>query len=299
MYVIQKFIKAQNGGINEMRLLTYIDEKGNLKPALEIERGKVLDIEKVSSKRIKSIMELIGMDGWYEYALTLLEEGKDCIETISLLQYRAPIYSSDKFLGVALNYRDFCIVGGLEEPKKLKVFGKYQSSLNYDNGVFSINGQNVTYEGELGVVIGKKCKSIKADEALDYVLGYTIVNDLSANNYIKEDIQLFRGKNLDGAFPFGPVIVTKDEIVDPLKLHITTKVDGEIRQDADTSNMIFDPFQQIEYFSQFMTLYPGDIIATGTPAGTALQFNPPRFLKRGQVVEITIKEIGSLKTAIE
>lgn len=298
MYVIQKFMKAQSGEVNRMRLLTYIDEKGSLKPALEVERGKVLDVEKASSKKIKSIMELITMEGWYEYALSLLEE-KNFIEEISLLQYRAPIYSSDKFLGVALNYRDFCLVGGLEEPKKLKVFGKYQSSLNYDNGIFSINGQNVTYEGELGVVIGKKCKSVKAEDALDYVLGYTIVNDLSANNYIKEDIQLFRGKNLDGAFPFGPVIVTKDEIPDPLKLHITTKVDNEIRQDSDTSNMIFDPFQQIEYFSQFMTLYPGDIIATGTPAGTALQFNPPKFLKRGQVVEITIKEIGSLKTAIK
>lgn len=298
MYVIQKFTKTQNGEVNRMRLLTYIDEKGNLKPALEVERGRVLDIEKASSKKIKSIMELITRMGWYEYALTLLEE-KNCIEEISLSQYRAPIYSSDKFLGVALNYRDFCLVGGLEEPKKLKVFGKYQSSLNYDNGAFSINGQNVTYEGELGVVIGKKCRSVKAEDALDYVLGYTIVNDLSANNYIKEDIQLFRGKNLDGAFPFGPVIVTKDEIPDPLKLHITTKVDNEIRQDSDTSNMIFDPFQQIEYFSQFMTLYPGDIIATGTPAGTALQFNPPKFLKRGQVVEITIKEIGSLKTAIK
>lgn len=282
-----------------MRLLTYIDEKGNLKPALEIERGRVLDIEKASSKKIKSIMELITRTGWYEYARSLLLGKQDCIEEISLAQYRAPIYSSDKFLGVALNYRDFCVVGGIEEPKKLKVFGKYQSSLNYDNGDFFINGQSVTYEGELGIVIGKKCKNVKAEEALDYVLGYTIVNDLSANNYIKEDIQLFRGKNLDGAFPFGPVIVTKDEIPDPLKLHITTKVDNEIRQDSDTSNMIFDPFQQIEFFSQFMTLNPGDIIATGTPSGTALQFDPPKFLKRGQVVEITIKEIGSLRTAIK
>lgn len=103
---------------------------------------------------------------------------------------------------------------------------------------------------------------------------------------------------MDGALPMGPVLVSKDEIDNPMKLHIRTMVDGDIVQDSCTDQMIFDIYQQIEYFSEFMTLTPGDIIATGTPAGTALQYNPPRFLKPGQRVVIEIEKIGRLETII-
>lgn len=277
-----------------MRLLTFLNKEGKLTPAVEIARGRVLDLSKASDGKITSILEMIQNDNWKGLVTSLLKTKGEEAEEIDPSFYRAPLYGSDKFLGVALNYKDFCERGNLPLPTALKVFGKYQSALNYDGGTFNLQGQNVTYEGELGIVIGKDCRNVKAEDAKDYVLGYTIVNDFSANNLIKQDIQLFRGKNLDGAFPFGPVIVTKDEIKNPMKLHITTTVDGEVRQDSCTENMVFNPYQQIEYFSSFMTLKPGDIIATGTPAGTALQFNPPRFLEPGQKIVITIEQLGSL-----
>ena len=210
----------------------------------------------------------------------------------------APIKDAGKIMGVALNYRDFCERGALELPKKLKVFGKYCNAINDNGGIFYTNGRSVTYEGELGVIIGKTGKNISAAKADEYIAGFTVVNDISANDRIREDIQLFRGKNMDGALPMGPVLVSKDEIDNPMKLHIRTMVDGDIVQDSCTDQMIFDIYQQIEYFSEFMTLTPGDIIATGTPAGTALQYNPPRFLKPGQRVVIEIEKIGRLETII-
>lgn len=186
------------------------------------------------------------------------------------------------------------------EFEKLKIswFGKYCNAINDNGGIFYTNGRSVTYEGELGVIIGKTGKNISAAKADEYIAGFTVVNDISANDRIREDIQLFRGKNMDGALPMGPVLVSKDEIDNPMKLHIRTMVDGDIVQDSCTDQMIFDIYQQIEYFSEFMTLTPGDIIATGTPAGTALQYNPPRFLKPGQRVVIEIEKIGRLETII-
>ncbi|MGI6124862.1 MAG: fumarylacetoacetate hydrolase family protein, partial [Acetivibrionales bacterium] len=166
-------------------------------------------------------------------------------------------------------------------------------------GEVDICGHLVTYEGELGVIIGKRGKNITREEAYDYIAGYTIVNDMTANDCTKEDIQLLRGKNFDGFFPMGPYFVTKDEVANPMNLNIKTKVNGEIRQDSNTSNMIFNISEQIEYFSSFLTLEPGDVIATGTPAGTALQFNPPRFLKPKDKVEVIIEGLGSLLCQIK
>lgn len=213
-------------------------------------------------------------------------------------ELESPIMDPHKVLGVALNYYDFCTRGNIPIPEKLKVFGKYSMAVNRPFGQINIQGHQVTYEGELGVVIGKNCRNVKAGNALDYIAGYTIVNDCSANDYIKEDIQLFRGKNFDGFFPMGPVFVSADEIGDVGKLKLQTKVDDEVRQDSCTDQLIFGIPQIIEYFSAFMTLEPGDVIASGTPEGTALQFDPPRFLQPGQTVCITIEKIGTLQNSV-
>jgi 2-keto-4-pentenoate hydratase/2-oxohepta-3-ene-1,7-dioic acid hydratase in catechol pathway len=161
-----------------------------------------------------------------------------------------------------------------------------------------MRGQNGTYQGELGGVIGSTCMHATASEALDYIAGYTVVNDFTANDCIKEDTQLLRGKSHDGFLPMGPVFVTRDEIGDPHNLTIRTEVDGELRQDGNTKNMIINTFALIEYFSGFLTLVPGDVIATGTPAGTGPQFSPPRFVKPGQTVRVTVQGIGTLESVI-
>lgn len=214
------------------------------------------------------------------------------------VQLEAPIMNPPKVLGVALNYRDFCSRGNLLLPDKLKVFGKYGTSVNRHLGEIDIQGRSVTYEGELAIVMGKTCRDANRENALSFVAGYTAVNDCTANDYVKEDVQLLRGKNLDGFLPMGPVFVTADEVGDPGRLTIRTEVDGEVRQNASTDQMVFDVQDIICYFSSFMTLEPGDVIASGTPAGTALQFNPPRFLKPGQTVCVTVEKIGTLKNTV-
>ena len=287
-----------------MKLVTYIGRAGKQLPGVLLSENIILNIEESARKSrlhrdLTSVRELLEAEDGLEWLERLLAEADiQVTEKRSDCQLLAPVMNPEKILGVALNYKDFCVKGGLEFPKTLKVFGKYPSAVNPTGGEFCLWGRKVTYEGELGVVIGKTCRNVRAGDAGDYIAGYTVVNDISANDRIKEDVQLFRGKNMDGALPMGPVLVTKDEIQDPMKLSIATWVDGVKVQDSSTDQMIFDIYQQVEYFSEFMTLKPGDVIATGTPAGTALQHEPPCFLKKGQRVAVEIESIGRIETRI-
>lgn len=156
----------------------------------------------------------------------------------------------------------------------------------------------VDYEGELGLVIGKKSKNIKKSEALEIIFGYTIINDVTSRDLQNIHKQWFLGKSLDGFCPMGPSIVTADEIDDVTKLKLVTKVNGEIRQDSSVSSLIFDIPTLIETISSIMTLIPGDIIATGTPVGVGIGFNPPKFIHSGDEVSIAISNIGELTNKV-
>ena len=155
------------------------------------------------------------------------------------------------------------------------------------------------YEGELAVVIGKRGKNISQTEALDYVFGYTIVNDITARDLQQRHKQFFIGKSLDTSCPIGPWIVHHSAIKNPNNLAITTKVNGAIRQDSNTKHFIFPIEEIISVLSQGMTLEPGDIIATGTPAGVGKGFKPPRFLKQGDEIEIYIEAYREIKQYCE
>jgi 2-keto-4-pentenoate hydratase/2-oxohepta-3-ene-1,7-dioic acid hydratase in catechol pathway len=154
------------------------------------------------------------------------------------------------------------------------------------------------YEGELTVVMGEGGRNIPRDRAYDHVYGYTIVNDATARTLQNRHRQWFLGKSLDGYCPMGPCIVTADEIRDVTKLRLVTRVNGEVRQDAPVSQLIFDIPTLIETVSRVMTLEPGDLIATGTCAGVGIGFNPPRYLQKGDVVSITIEPIGTLENPV-
>lgn len=154
------------------------------------------------------------------------------------------------------------------------------------------------YEGELTVVMGEGGRNIPKDRAYDHVYGYTIVNDATARALQNRHRQWFLGKSLDGYCPMGPCIVTADEIRDVTKLRLVTRVNGEVRQDAPVSQLIFDIPTLIETVSRLMTLEPGDLIATGTCAGVGIGFNPPRYLQKGDVVSITIEPIGTLENPV-
>ena len=155
------------------------------------------------------------------------------------------------------------------------------------------------YEGELTVVIGPGGRGISGKDAYDHVYGYTIVNDATARTLQNQHKQWFLGKSIDGYCPMGPCIVTADEVADVTKLQLTTRVNGEVRQDAPVSQLIFDIPTLIETLSRVMTLEPGDLIATGTCAGVGIGFNPPKFLKKGDRVAITIEPIGTLENPVE
>ena len=157
---------------------------------------------------------------------------------------------------------------------------------------------SVDYEGELAVVIGRGGRGITKADALAHVFGYTIVNDVTARTLQHKHRQWFIGKGLDGFCPMGPAIVTADEVPDPTRLHLRTFVNGEKRQDAAVSTLIFDIPTLIETLSQGMTLEPGDVIATGTPVGVGLGFKPPKFLKKGDVVRIEVDGVGVLENPV-
>ncbi|WP_078548210.1 fumarylacetoacetate hydrolase family protein [Litchfieldia alkalitelluris] len=220
------------------------------------------------------------------------------------VQIQAPIPRPAKnIFCVGKNYAEHAIEMGSEAdiPEHLMLFTKAPTSVIGPNGTILLH-EGVTsqldYEGELAVVIGKKGRAIKKEEALDYVFGYTILNDVTARDLQSRHKQFFIGKSLDASCPMGPFIAHKSLIANPNQLNLQTKVNDEIRQTGNTSQFIFDIETVISTISAGMTLEPGDIIATGTPAGVGKGFKPPRFLKNGDVIEITIEGLGTLTNKV-
>jgi 2-keto-4-pentenoate hydratase/2-oxohepta-3-ene-1,7-dioic acid hydratase in catechol pathway len=158
--------------------------------------------------------------------------------------------------------------------------------------------QSTDYEGELGVVIGRGGRGIARAEAMDHVYGYTIVNDVTARRLQKLHNQWFLGKSIDGFCPMGPAIATVDEVPNAAGLRVQTRVNGELRQDAAVAGLVFDIPVLIETLARTMTLAPGDIVSTGTPAGVGIGFKPPKFLAKGDVVAVTIEPIGTLENPV-
>ena len=156
----------------------------------------------------------------------------------------------------------------------------------------------VDYEAELGVIVGIMMKNVSRDRALDHVFGYTIVNDVSARDLQKSHLQWFKGKSLDGFCPMGPVVVTADEFGDPQNKRITLRLNGDIRQNATTADMIFPVAVCLEYLAKGMTLEPGDIVASGTPEGVGLGRVPPEYMKDGDIMETEIEGIGTMRNTI-
>lgn len=209
----------------------------------------------------------------------------------------APLTNPSKIAAIGLNYFDHAKESKMDIPKSPLVFAKFNNSITGPTDPIIIPKKitnQVDYEAELGVVIGKRTKNISKEEALDYVFGYTVLNDISARDIQFGDKQWVRGKSLDTFCPIGPVIVTKDEIPDPQNLELGCEVNGELLQHDNTKNMIFSVAEIISQLSHSFTFEPGDIIATGTPSGVGFSRKPPIFLKHGDVVKTWIKGIGEL-----
>ncbi|NKB20329.1 MAG: hypothetical protein GKS01_07520 [Alphaproteobacteria bacterium] len=214
----------------------------------------------------------------------------------------APIQHPPKVIGIGLNYLDHCREANMAVPTEPVVFTKYSTSVTgpYDDvHWYEDTCHDMDYEVELGVVIGKRASRVSEADALDYVLGYTVVNDVSAR-----DLQLGGagqwdiGKSLDTTCPYGPAIVTKDEIKDPHDLDLNLSVNGDIRQTSNTSNLIFKIPALIAYLTKGITLLPGDLIATGTPFGVALGMKDPIWLKDGDICEARIERLGVIRNTM-
>lgn len=203
--------------------------------------------------------------------------------------------SVGKFVCVGLNYTDHAAETGARAPKEPILFGKATSSITgpYDSIIIPRGSEKTDWEVELGIVIGKEALYVDRENALNYVAGYCIVNDVSERAFqVERSGQWIKGKSADSFAPIGPWVVTKDEIEDVGNLGMWLDVDGHRFQDGSTANMIFDVPTLISYISQFMSLQPGDIIPTGTPAGVGMGQKPQKFLSPGQVVTLGIEGLG-------
>lgn len=294
-----------------MRLVTFSDDKGTRIGVHDVESNTIVDLS--ASTRLPKDMNAfiaLGKNG-LKRARTAVKSGEGRIP-MAAVKLLAPIPRPAKnVLCVGKNYYDHAhefhnsgvdaSAGKNAIPELPIPFTKWPNSvigpgepilsyLDYSN--------STDYEGELGVVIGPGGRGITKKDAYDHVYGYTVINDATARTLQNQHRQWFLGKSLDSYCPMGPCIVTSDEIKDVTKLRLITKVNGELRQDALVSQLIFDIPTLIETFSRVMTLEPGDLIATGTCAGVGIGFNPPKYLQKGDVVAITIEPIGTLENPV-
>ncbi len=211
-----------------------------------------------------------------------------------------PPVKPSKIICLGLNYRDHAEEVGKEIPDHPTLFSKAVSSLigHRDPIIHPLGDTQVDYEVELALVIGKKGKKIERGNAMEYIGGYTILNDVSERTAQFEDGQWFRGKSFDTFCPLGPYLVTPDELPDPHDLTVETRVNGELRQSSTTKNLIATIPEILSFCSASMTLYPGDVIATGTPGGVGVFYDPPKLLKPGDTVTLTIERIGTLENPV-
>ncbi|MGM0902381.1 MAG: fumarylacetoacetate hydrolase family protein [Bacillota bacterium] len=240
-----------------------------------------------------------------DYVQTVLNAAtEDLFIPLSSVELLAPIPRPSKnIFCVGKNYVDHALELGSKEdiPEDILVFTKAPTTVTGHGKKIPLHSEvteSLDYEGELAIVIGKQGKGIKKEEALDHIFGYTIINDITARDLQFKHKQYFIGKSLDDSCPIGPCIVHASAVANPNQLDIVTKVNGEVRQSSNTEHFIFSIETIISELSKGMTLEPGDIISTGTPAGVGSGYNPPRFLKAGDKVEITIEGIGTLENTV-
>ncbi|MBI3799853.1 MAG: fumarylacetoacetate hydrolase family protein [Deltaproteobacteria bacterium] len=211
----------------------------------------------------------------------------------------APVPQPGKIIGIGLNYADHAAEGGREKPKYPTIFTKAVSAVIATSEPIRIPlvTSMVDFEGELAVVIGKRAKEVSSTNALDYVVGYTICNDVSGRDY-QQHSSPTAGKSFDTFAPMGPAITTRDEIPDPHVLDIRTLVSGQEMQRSNTRHLIFNVNYLIDYLSHIFALEPGDVISTGTPAGVGWFRHPPRFLQPGDTVRIEVEKVGVLENPV-
>ncbi|WP_431127796.1 fumarylacetoacetate hydrolase family protein [Flagellimonas flava] len=268
---------------------------GHEKPGVQLEDGSRLDISGFGRDYDE---EFFGGDGLEELKEWLSLNQENCPILGQDVRLGAPLVRPSKIICVGLNYAKHAAESGMDIPEEPLLFFKATSSIvgPNDDVIIPKNSQKTDWEVELAVVIGKKASYVSEESAMDHVAGYTLHNDYSEREFqLERGGQWVKGKSCDSFAPVGPFIATQDEIKDPHNLDLWLKLNGEELQNSNTSDFVFDMPTLVSYISSFMTLLPGDIISTGTPAGVGLGLKPPRYLKPGDVVELGIEGLGSSK----
>jgi 2-keto-4-pentenoate hydratase/2-oxohepta-3-ene-1,7-dioic acid hydratase in catechol pathway len=238
-------------------------------------------------------------DGWYDELKSKISD-IEFKHDLSEFEILTPIPNPNKIICLAFNYKDHAKEQKLEPPEEPAIVNKPRTALNGTNSEIICPNfvKELDYEIELALIIGKKCKNITEQDAMNYVFGYMILNDVSARDIQVMDKQFTRAKSFDTFAPCGPWITTKDEIDDPQNLKLLTKVNGITRQDSTTANMFIKIPSIISILSRSMTLEPGDIISTGTAAGVALNNPHISFLKDGDTIDMEIEKLGSIQNTV-
>ncbi|MGV3588079.1 MAG: fumarylacetoacetate hydrolase family protein [Adhaeribacter sp.] len=274
-----------------MKLIRF-GQPGGEKPGLLLPDGSRLDVSAFGEDYTEDFFRNNGL----ARLATWLEQNQESAPRVAAEERLGPpISRPGKIICIGLNYSDHAAESNMAVPAEPIVFFKATSSLvgPNDDLVIPKNSEKTDWEVELAVIIGKKASYVSEEEALDYVAGYALHNDYSERAFqLERGGQWVKGKSCDTFAPLGPFMATPDELGDVNNLRLWLKVNGETKQDGNSANLIFKIPFIVSYLSQFMSLLPGDIISTGTPAGVGLGFKPPQYLKPGDVVELGIEGLG-------
>lgn len=262
--------------------------------------GGVAELKERLGGRYRDVGELLAAGALAEAEKAASGAAADA--ALDDIEYLMPVPSPPKIFCVGRNYRAYHEVMEDGRPDWPSIFPRFTNSFSAHNQAIlrpRVDGDQLDYEGELVVVIGREARHVSEADAMSVVGGYTIANEGSVRNWIGRGTQNCPVKNQYRSGSMGPWMVTADEIDDPMTLHITTRLSGETRQDGDTSLMIFDIPYVIAFISTFTRLEPGDVICTGSPGGSAIEHDPPGYLKPGDTLEVEINGIGTLSNPVE
>ncbi|KAL8602888.1 hypothetical protein ACOMHN_026848 [Nucella lapillus] len=265
------------------------------------EGGDIVDVTEVDPTVPRNMKDFIaGGEKNLDAAREAVQSGHFILKRHNL-KMLPPITSPEKILCVGMNYKDHCEEQGAPVPEEPVIFSKFSSSIigDRDNLVCPAVTQQLDWEVELVIVMGKTAKNVSVEDAMNYVFGFTVAHDVSARDWqFKNGGQFLLGKTMDCFCPLGPVIIMKEDLKDPHNLKLSTVVNGVVKQDSNTNQLVFKTPELVAFISKFMTLKPGDLILTGTPPGVGVFRKPPEFLQRGDVVEVEIEGIGKLTNKV-
>jgi 2-keto-4-pentenoate hydratase/2-oxohepta-3-ene-1,7-dioic acid hydratase in catechol pathway len=281
-----------------MKLVRFGDP-GRETPGLQLEDGSIVDVSEFTRDYGEAFFEAGGVEQLRRWTN---DPGHRAPRVDPNVRLGPPIARPSKIVCIGLNFRDHAAESGMDLPAEPVIFFKATTAITGPHDAVRIprGGSKLDWEVELAVVIGTRALNVSRESAADFVAGYMLHNDYSERTFqLERGGQWVKGKSADTFAPIGPYLATPDEIPDPQQLGMWLKVNGEIRQQSTTANMIFDVSSLVSYVSEFMTLLPGDIISTGTPAGVGLGMRPtPRYLQAGDIVECGIDRLGEARQKI-